>query len=202
MKISVHYSLKEALPNLLTVTRLIAGLWFLHSGSIPPSRTQLILLLLAVMTDVFDGRIARALGTTSSFGAILDTLSDKTFVLCLLAQLSISARLPYPLLIVILVQYVLIPIGGFLCWRRFSAVPLPSIAGTHRGGSFRRDDFYWNDCRQPACNSCCLSFGNRCQRSAYLGAIPLRSPLKFSAYEFAFIRSEQSHPQRWQWRHS
>lgn len=127
-KMPVHICLKEMIPNLLTVTRLVAGLWFLFAGTIPASRTQLILLLLAVLTDVVDGRIARTLGTTSSFGAILDTLSDKIFVLCLLAKLVFNGILPYPLLIIILVQYALIPIGGFLFFRRFDAIPEPGRA--------------------------------------------------------------------------
>ncbi|HEV2363679.1 MAG TPA: CDP-diacylglycerol--glycerol-3-phosphate 3-phosphatidyltransferase [Caulobacteraceae bacterium] len=88
----------RALPNLLTILRLIlAALVFLAlaaaAGDIPLlagaldqaaqfalERWALAVFVIAAITDFFDGMLARRLGVTSLWGAILDPIADKVLV--------------------------------------------------------------------------------------------------------------------------
>lgn len=77
------------LPNVLTVLRLLAaplvGMVFVL---LPPGAaewTALILFVAASFTDWLDGKIARAWGLESRFGAMLDPIADKAMVMIALA---------------------------------------------------------------------------------------------------------------------
>ncbi|MCS7170896.1 MAG: CDP-alcohol phosphatidyltransferase family protein [Aquificaceae bacterium] len=64
-------------PNLITVAGLILtalGSLALYYGS---NLFSFLLLLAGALSDAFDGSLARRLGKTSSFGALLDSLSDR-----------------------------------------------------------------------------------------------------------------------------
>jgi CDP-diacylglycerol--glycerol-3-phosphate 3-phosphatidyltransferase len=78
------------IPNALTFARLILTLVFLgmilyapHTGQDKPATFLMIaftLFVIAGVTDVVDGPIARAFGVTSKFGRIVDPLADKILV--------------------------------------------------------------------------------------------------------------------------
>src|ERR1700722_5041518 len=64
------------LSNVLSLSRAALALVFLQENMV----LRLIAIILAMISDVLDGYIARRLGTTSQFGAILDPIMDKFFV--------------------------------------------------------------------------------------------------------------------------
>ncbi len=69
--------LKRNLANLVTLSRLVAVLpiWLLiDAGAHGPA---LVLFVIAASSDAVDGAVAKATGTASTFGAILDPLVDK-----------------------------------------------------------------------------------------------------------------------------
>lgn len=78
------------IPNALTVGRLILTLIFLgmilyapHTGRDKPSDLLLaafILFVIAGLTDIVDGYLARLFEVTSKFGRIVDPLADKVLV--------------------------------------------------------------------------------------------------------------------------
>ena len=71
----------KQIPNLLTISRLIATIpinIFFFTGNIPAS---LITCGVASFTDLFDGAIARKYNIQSKFGADLDAICDKLFIL-------------------------------------------------------------------------------------------------------------------------
>ena len=81
------------LPNVLTMSRIFAVLVFVviasvaHTDAIADSRTVLILRFIAVvlallagLTDLLDGYLARRYHWISDFGALMDPLADKIFV--------------------------------------------------------------------------------------------------------------------------
>lgn len=82
--------LVRLIPNALTFARLILTLVFLvmilyapHTGQEKPATFLMIaftLFVVAGLTDVVDGPIARAFGVTSKFGRIVDPLADKILV--------------------------------------------------------------------------------------------------------------------------
>ena len=64
------------IPNLMTVLALSFGLTGLKFALAEKWEETLVMLVLAVLFDTLDGRIARLLRSTSQFGAQLDSLSD------------------------------------------------------------------------------------------------------------------------------
>tara|TARA_Y200000002_G_C22662121_1_gene656254 strand:+ start:1284 stop:2063 length:780 start_codon:yes stop_codon:yes gene_type:complete len=64
------------IPNLMTVLALSFGLTGLKFALAGKWEETLFMLILAVLFDTLDGRIARLLRSTSEFGGQLDSLSD------------------------------------------------------------------------------------------------------------------------------
>lgn len=122
------------LPNLVTGFRLVTGPLYLTFGTAPASLTHWLWVAGAAGSDLLDGRLARAIGGTSSFGAVLDTASDKTLVLCILFKLSRSGVVPGWMFWLILVQYVVLAAEGSAYVHRFSKVPTPDWAA-HLGAT-------------------------------------------------------------------
>ena len=69
-------SLNRLIPNILTLLALCAGVTAMRYGLDGKWERAVIAVMVAGILDGLDGRIARALGATSRFGAELDSLSD------------------------------------------------------------------------------------------------------------------------------
>ena len=68
------------LPNLLTVLRGLAGPSILIAVLAGQDEVAFVLFLLAVLTDLADGWLARRLGAVSELGRLLDPIADKLLV--------------------------------------------------------------------------------------------------------------------------
>jgi CDP-diacylglycerol--serine O-phosphatidyltransferase len=64
------------LPNLFTTGSLFAGFYSMVSGVNGDYRTAAIWILVSLVFDGLDGKVARATGTTSKFGVEYDSLAD------------------------------------------------------------------------------------------------------------------------------
>ncbi len=69
-------SLLQLLPNLITITAIVAGLTAIRFGIQGNYELSAQLIVLAALLDGIDGRIARALKSDSRLGAELDSLAD------------------------------------------------------------------------------------------------------------------------------
>jgi len=69
-------SFNRLIPNMLTLLALCAGITAMRYALDGSWGRSVIAVLVAGVLDGLDGRIARALGATSRFGAELDSLSD------------------------------------------------------------------------------------------------------------------------------
>jgi phosphatidylglycerophosphate synthase len=84
------------IANVVTASRivLLAPLWVLMTW---PGETAawgaLAVFVLAGLTDVVDGRIARARGEVSAFGAMLDLISDRLLTAVVMVGLIASGKL-------------------------------------------------------------------------------------------------------------
>ena len=86
--LSILVAMIKHLPNILTVMRLVLTLVFLgmilHSPGVEGKATFLdwafVLFVVAAVTDVVDGYVARRFDATSKFGRMLDPLVDKVLV--------------------------------------------------------------------------------------------------------------------------
>ncbi len=70
------HSLNRLIPNILTILALCAGVTAMRFGLQGNWEAAVIAVVVAAILDGLDGRIARALGASSRFGAELDSLSD------------------------------------------------------------------------------------------------------------------------------
>ncbi len=63
-------------PNLITAAHIAAGFLSMLAASEGQFESAVYLLILAVLLDLFDGRVARRLNVTSDFGQEMDSFSD------------------------------------------------------------------------------------------------------------------------------
>jgi cardiolipin synthase len=118
------------LPNALTLLRLASApllAWLLISSRFAEA---LALVLVAGLTDWFDGWTARRLGVGGKLGVILDPLADKTLLVTLFIFLGAVGLIPFWLVLLVLGRDVTIVIGALLL-RLFRQVRrfLPSTLG-------------------------------------------------------------------------
>ncbi len=95
------------LPNVLTLGRLLvvpffAGLLVLDGTSDGARVLAAVLFVLACLTDVVDGHIARSRGQVTDFGVMADPIADKALVGTALVGLSLLGALPWWATLVIL----------------------------------------------------------------------------------------------------
>ncbi len=97
------------LPNALTVLRLVLVpvflvLLFLHPADFGWRMVATVAFGVAILTDFFDGNLARTYGLVSDFGKIWDPIADKALTGAAFIALSILGELPWWVTIVILVR--------------------------------------------------------------------------------------------------
>ena len=98
------------LPNALTVLRvmcvpLLAVLLYLDDGTRGPMRDAAALVfVLASITDLMDGAIARRYGLVTTFGKVADPIADKALTGVALIGLSLMGDLSWWVTVVILVR--------------------------------------------------------------------------------------------------
>lgn len=71
-----------SLPNLLSASRIVAApvlAWAVLTARAPALAVGIVFT--AALTDFFDGLVARFTGQGSDFGAVLDPIADKIFIL-------------------------------------------------------------------------------------------------------------------------
>lgn len=92
------------LPNKLTVARVIAVPFFIASYMMQWYLVAFVLFILASLTDLLDGKIARARNLVTNFGKIMDPLADKILVYSALCLFVENGTIPGWTLIIILAR--------------------------------------------------------------------------------------------------
>lgn len=109
-------------PNILTVIRLclIPVFAVLFFSDMPNAQGYaLLVFILAGITDVLDGQIARRYNLVSVIGTVLDPLADKLMLLTALICLALVGIVPvWALVIVYLKELFMILMGSLLYFRR------------------------------------------------------------------------------------
>lgn len=110
-------------PTLLSLARIPLGLAFIAGGKRPAVAMGLVAA--SGLTDVLDGWSARRLGLVSATGAVLDPLTDKWFVACVIGALVARGKLP--------------PLGVLaLMTRELAEIPLVARELHERDASFEQ----------------------------------------------------------------
>lgn len=106
------------IPNILTGLRIALVPAFVAAFAAGGLYPALIMFVLAEVTDVLDGFIARRFNCVSKVGKALDPLADKITLVGVLCCLYIADRVPLVLLLLIATREVLMIVGGIVLWRR------------------------------------------------------------------------------------
>lgn len=123
------------IPNALTVLRLIlvpVFLWllFAHPDSLTWRLAATGTFLVAIITDLFDGHIARKYNLVTDFGKIWDPIADKALTGAAFVGLSILAELPWWITLTILVR------EWGITWMRVGMLRY-GVMAANRGGKLK-----------------------------------------------------------------
>ena len=92
------------LPNKLTIARIIAAPVYVILYALELYIPAFIVFVAASLTDMLDGRIARARGLVTNFGKIMDPLADKILVYSAFCMFIDKGIVPGWMLIIILAR--------------------------------------------------------------------------------------------------
>lgn len=111
------------IPNLLSMARLILVIPVVYLILEDGSLVWLFgLLVLVLMTDWFDGRVARWSKSVSDWGKVLDPLADKVAAAAIVLALVVRDSLPLWFLTVLVARDSAIVLGGVVLARRTGQV--------------------------------------------------------------------------------
>ena len=100
------------IPNLLTMLRiglLPVIIWRFRLGDL---RGTLVLYLLAMLTDLLDGMIARRFGQITALGKLLDPLADKLSLITLIGLFVLDGQISGWVLWFVLMKEILLVVGS------------------------------------------------------------------------------------------
>lgn len=124
------------LPNGLSMLRLLMApcfflfLYYWLTGIEFMLWAARITLILIVVSDFFDGYLARIRGEITPLGSILDPLADKLFVTATFVLLAVFGRIHAWLAIVVVAKDILVSVGWFMFAVVFHKVDVnPSFPG-------------------------------------------------------------------------
>ena len=123
------------LPNALTVLRLVlvpVFLWLLFAQplSLAWRLAATGVFVIAIVTDAFDGRIARKYDLITDFGKIWDPIADKALTGAAFIGLSVLGELPWWITLVILVR------EWGITWMRVGMLKY-GVMSANRGGKLK-----------------------------------------------------------------
>lgn len=120
------------IPNILSIIRiLLVGvficLFFLdYPRNLPYA---LLVFILAGVTDVVDGFLARKFNWISNLGKVLDPLADKLMQCTVLICMLIKSLIPAWLVIPFILKEVLMLLGGLFIFRKRSVLVVSNVYG-------------------------------------------------------------------------
>ena len=129
--VSPHLSqARLTIPNLITLTRILLTPLFIIFLIEGRYRQALLVFILAGLSDLADGLIARWWQQKSRLGSYLDPLADKLLMSTSFVTLSISRLIPSWLTVMVISRDVILGLGALIL--RLTDYPLvikPSLAG-------------------------------------------------------------------------
>ena len=110
-------------PNLLSIARILLTPAAVAAIVAQERTLAIVIVAVALASDVADGWLARRSGTSTRAGKILDPVADKVFAAGLLAALVVSRRVPLALALVVVARDLGLLVGAWVRMRRGQEVP-------------------------------------------------------------------------------
>lgn len=104
------------IPNLLTLTRILLLPFFAAALIYRQYQYALMLFIVASVTDVLDGLIARIKKQITYFGTILDPVADKFFIITSFILMSNFGLMPKWLTIIVISKDIIVVTGCILVY--------------------------------------------------------------------------------------
>jgi len=101
-------------PNVLTMLRILLIPVFVALYATGHDKLALITFILASLTDLLDGYIARKYNLITNFGKLMDPLADKLMVCTALICQGVSGIIPWWAIIIVMLKELLMVIGGMI----------------------------------------------------------------------------------------
>ncbi len=100
------------IPNVLTMLRLALVPVFIVLFFQGQRKIALVVFIIASLTDLLDGYLARKLNQITDFGKLFDPLADKLMVLSALVCHGIAGTFPWAAIIIVGIKELLMVLGG------------------------------------------------------------------------------------------
>ncbi len=116
------------IPNILTVLRIILVpiyLWVFYTFRKNNIIYSVLILVLAGITDILDGYIARKYDIITKLGTILDPIADKLIIFAILISFTSKNMIPLWILFVIGIKEIVMILGGgyLYCFKNKKIIP-------------------------------------------------------------------------------
>ncbi|GAA1835933.1 CDP-alcohol phosphatidyltransferase family protein [Agromyces salentinus] len=116
------------IPNLLSMLRLLLVPPFLMAVVAGAYVLALVILVVASLTDLLDGYLARRLGQITRLGQLLDPAADRLYIFAALVGLAANSLVPWWIVIVIVSRDVfLLVLGIVLANHGFGPLPVHQL---------------------------------------------------------------------------
>lgn len=99
-------------PNLLSLFRMLLAFPIIYFLQIEKNFISLLLIFVAIITDYFDGYVARLNKNNTEFGKIIDPLADKICVITLIIFLFITGKINIFYFLIVAFRDIIILLGG------------------------------------------------------------------------------------------
>jgi len=106
------------IPNFLTIIRFILIPVFGYYLFYEQYKVALLLFLLAGLTDVLDGYVARAFNMITAWGKLADPLADKLMQITALVLLTYHRKIPLIIVIIVVIKEVFMALGSVVLYRK------------------------------------------------------------------------------------
>lgn len=113
-------------PNILTLFRLFLIPVFVLVFFSPVNHNLIFsisIFLLAGITDVLDGYIARKYDLITKWGMVLDPLADKLMLLTVLSCLTIGRYIPFWIICLVAAKEIFMIVSGLFLFRKDTVIP-------------------------------------------------------------------------------
>lgn len=108
------------LPNMLTVVRLLlipVFIFTFYNCTQNSFITPFVIIVLAGVTDLLDGHIARKYNLVTKLGKLMDPLADKLFQMSVLYVFADNKLIPFWIFYVFLVKELILIIGSIVMYK-------------------------------------------------------------------------------------
>jgi cardiolipin synthase len=120
--------IRLSIPNLITLARILmvpVVVWAIAAGEMT---IAFLVFLLAGLSDLIDGFLAKRFNMATELGAYLDPLADKAMIVSIYVTLGIAGAIPRWLVILVVSRDIMIVTAVMLSWLIGKPVALKPLA--------------------------------------------------------------------------